>query len=205
MTTAIKYPNGQTLVSSALSPADVAAALQIITCGMLGINPPNDKLVRIDWQTTGQPSVAAPNSDVCYLACQPFDTEYSRVRDRRLGGTDAATETWAYTKGWRVSWTAYGPSAEDHLRAVKSALFMDYFTDRLEAVKLFPLPDAPEVVRVPELVNAQWFERADFHCDMYEAVTETIQYSVVTSAEIKVYDGDIGQVADVTSTPVKEL
>lgn len=205
MTTTIKYPNGQALVSSALSPTDVAAALQVVTCGVLGINPPNDKLVRVDWQVTGQPSAATPGLDVCYLACQPFDTDYSRVRDRQLSGTTVITETWTYTKGWRVSWVAYGPNAEDHLRAIKSALFMDYFTDKLAVSGLFPLPDMPEVMRVPEQINAQWFERADFHVDMYEAVVETIQDSVVTSAEIKVYDGDIGLTADTTVTSITTL
>ena len=190
MTTTTTYPNGQQLISSAITTPAINVLMQVLTCGMIGVNPPNNSRVRVDWQTTGQPAVPAPGQDVCYIACQPFDTEYSRVRDMELSGGGPVVETWTYTRGWRVAWCAYGPSAVDNLRAVKSALFIDYFTNQLSLSNLFPLPDPPEITRVPELINAQWFERADFHVDMYEAVTETIEDAAVSSLEIKVYDGN---------------
>lgn len=194
------YPNGQRLVSSALTPTAISTLMQALTCGMIGVNPPDFSRVRLDWQTTGQPAQPTPSTDACYIICQPFDTDYSRVRDKVNSGTGPIVESWAYTKGWRVLWCAYGPNSEDNMRAIKSALFMDYFNLQLNAQNLYPLPDPPEVLRVPEEINKQWFERADFHCDMYEAVTETIEYDAVSSVEIVVNENNTGQVADFTVT-----
>lgn len=207
MTTSTPYPNGQVLVSSALTVDAVNKLMQALTCGMIGLPLPTTGLpagysrVRVDWPVEGQPFVPNPQTDGCFLACVPHDVEYTRVRDRSYGGDGPVVETWTYTRGWRVSWTAYGPSAEDNLRAVKSALFMDYFTDQLSASNLFPLPDPPEVTYLPESFNAQWWPRADFAVTMYEEVTETISDGQATSLEIKLYDGSPDDpVADITVT-----
>ena len=197
MTTTTTYPNGQQLVSSALTPTAISTLMQMLTCGMIGVNPPDFSRVRLDWQTTGQPSQPTPNSDTCYIMCQPYDTDYSRIRDLANSGTSSVTETWTYTKGWRVSWVAYGPNSADNMRAIKSALFMDYFNLQLNAQNLYPLPDPPEILRVPEEINKQYFERADFHVDMYEAVIETIEYDVISSVEVVVNENTTGQVADI--------
>ena len=191
MTTLTQYPNGQVLQSSALTPAQISVIMQNLTCGMLGINPPDFSQVRISWQPEGQP-YENRNQDVCYVACTPYDTDYSRVRDYALGQTgtcdDAVlTEYWQYTKGWRVAWCLYGPNAEDRARMIRSALFMSYFNDQLNLVNLFPLPDPPEVTRVPENINGQWFERADYFCNFYENVNESIIDGIATSVEVKVY------------------
>jgi hypothetical protein len=135
--------------------------------------------------------------------CQTVDVEYGRVRDQAFSGGGPVTGTWAYTRGWRVSWCAYGPNAADNLRAVRSALFMDYFTNALSLSNLFPLPDAAAPTYVPELINAQWYPRADFQVDLYEGVTETIQDAAVTSVEVKLYDGnDLGVVNPVADVDV---
>jgi hypothetical protein len=200
MTTSTTYPNGQVLVSSALTVAAINAALQTLTCGMIGINPPDFSLVRVDWQTEGQPFENA-NVDICYLACVPKDEAYSRVRDKTLTspgpGTGPVTENWLYTKGWEISWTLYGPNSEDRARMIRSAFFMDYFNDALSAVNLYPVNEPAEVRRAPELINGQWFERADFSIVMYEQVIETIEDGAATSVEIKINDKS-GQLADFT-------
>jgi hypothetical protein len=77
------------------------------------------------------------------------------------------------------------------LRLVKSALFLDYFNDALNASNLYPLPDPPEPTYTPENIDAEWWARADFHVDLYEAVTEVLTTPVggyVKSVEVKVYD-----------------
>ncbi len=199
MPTTTQYPNGQSLVSSALTPAQVSVALQTLTCGMLGINPPDLSKVRVDWQTQGQPFENV-SADICYLACTPQDVDYSRVRDRAFSGANGpVTETWTYTKGWRVAWCLYGPSAEDSARMIRSALFMDYFNDTLAAINLYPINDPPEVTRIPENINAQWWERADFYVIVYEQVTETIIDGQATSVEVKLSDSG-GIVADFIAT-----
>lgn len=204
-TTATIYPNGQTLTSTALTPKQINALMLQITCGMLGINPPDYSLVRDSWQTQGQPFQDA-NKDVCYVACVPHDVEYRLVRDRTYTTVPATPtvpeyvlETWTYTRGWRVGWTLYGPNSTDRARMLHSALFMDLFADQLSLNNLFPVPDMSTPVRVPENFNAQWFERAEFHCVMYEYVTETINSNIVKSVEISVYDASPNDpVADFT-------
>ena len=193
MPTTTTYPNGQQLISSALTIAQAAALLQSLTCGMIGVTLPsidarNFARVRVDWPTEGQPVADTPQDDVCFIQCVPNDAEYSRVRDRSLSGSKPGplTYTWRYTRGWKFSWCAYGTNAEDNLRAVKSALFMDYFTDTLAASNLYPLPDPPEVTYLPEQLNAEWWARADFHVDLYEQVTETTTVGAVISVPIEI-------------------
>ena len=157
------------------------------------------------WQTQGQP-FGDVNTDVCYVSCAPESVDYRLVRDRAYatmpaqpGVPEQIKETWTRTRGWRVSWTLYGPNATDRARQIYDALFLDYFNDQLNLQQLFPIPDMPEPARVPELINAQWFERADFYCVMYEYVTETILDNVVKSVEVKLYDKD-GLESDTTVT-----
>ena len=200
MTTSTTYPNGQVLVSSALTIPQANVLLQILTCGMIGVNPPDFSKVRIDWPTQGQPfaNVAA---DICYLACLPEEGEYNKVRDLQTddGPTGKVTETWTFTKIWRMSWTFYGPQSTANASAVRDALFQDYFNDQLSISNLFPVSNPSEVTRVPEQFNAQWWERADYHITMYESVTQTIQSNVVLSVENKINTAD-GLVADFTVT-----
>jgi hypothetical protein len=196
MGTQTVYPNNQVLISSAYTPATIGAVLQPLTCGMIGLNasdPAASSTVRQEWPTSGQPFQDV-GTDICYLACVPADEEYSRVRDllksqATVNDKPVLTQTWRYTKGWQITWTFYGPNAEDRARMVRSAMFQDYFNDQLNLANLFPVNDPPEVTRTPELINAEWFERADFHIMMYEQVTETIQPGIATSVEVKVYDG----------------
>lgn len=201
MTTQTAYPNGQVLVSSALTPSQINLIIQTLTCGAIGVNPVDPSQVRVDWPTQGQP-FADVGTDVCYISCVPKDVEYSRIRERVLTQTSnptVLTENWGYTKGWRIAWVFYGPNSEDRSRQVRSAMFLGYFNDQLSLNNLYPLPDPPEVVRSPQLINAEWWERADFHIDLYEAVTETITDGVVTSVEVKLNDNN-GPVADLTVT-----
>jgi len=197
----ITYPNGQTLTSTALTTQQVNILVQAITCGMLGINPVDVSAVRVDWQAQGQPDVALPSQDSCYVSCVLQDVEYSRVRDHTLAGEGSVDETWVYTRGWRFEWVAYGPNSFDRMRAVHSALFQDYFNDAFAASNLYPVLEPSEPVRLPIKHNAQWYDSTQFHCVFYEQVTETIQTPAVSSVEIKVYDGSPNDpIADVTIT-----
>ncbi len=198
--TSITYPNGQVLVSSALTVPQINVIMQNLTCGMLGINPPDYSKVRIDWPTEGQPFVGLPNNDVCFISCVPQDVEYSKVRDRTFSGTGPVTETWVYTKGWRIAFTLYGPNCQDRARALHSAMFMDWVNDTLSLSNIYPVSDYPEITRIPESWNAQWWERADFYFTAYEQVTETIDDGAVTSVQIQTFADDLGQIADITAT-----
>jgi hypothetical protein len=198
--TTTNYPNGQRLISSALTVAQINTLMQSWTCGALGINPVDPTQVRYDWPTQGQPFQTV-NQDICYLSCLLQDSQYSRVRNKTYTGSGPVVENWTYTRNWRISWTLYGPNSLDRARAIHTATFIDYFNDLLNGSSLFPISEPAEPVRMPENFNAQWWERVDFSIDTYENVTETISDGVVTSVEIKVYDGSPNDpVADFTVT-----
>jgi len=203
MGTSTTYPNGQTLVSNALTLEQINDVIQPLTCGMMGLGPLDANQVRVEWPTQGQPFGVTPKQDVCYLACTLEDGLYNKVRNKTLSGMgstdDPLMESWTYTRIWRIAWTLYGPNSLDRARQIWSAMFLDYFNDQLNESNLFPVPDPAEPMRVPELINAEWWERCDFAITMYENVTETIQDSAVTSVEVKVYDGSPSDpVADFT-------
>lgn len=201
MGTVTQYPNGQTLVSNALTISAINDLIQSITCGMLGIDPVDPEQVRCDWQIQGQP-FQDPTEDICYILCTPRDGPYSKIRDMQMtqsgsGANLTLTENWGYTRIWRIRWTFYGPNGVDRARMVWSAMFMEYFTDRLSLSNLFPVSEFEEPVRVPEEFNAQWWDRSDFEVEIYEAITETINDGVVTNVQIDV-ENDSGQVAQFT-------
>ncbi len=200
----VTYPNGQVLTSTALTVQQINIIIQQLTCGMLGINPVDPSKVRVSWQSQGQPDVALPNEDSCYVTCVLHDVEYSRIRDRTALGdfTAPVEETWVYTRGWRIAWNLYGPNSLDRSRMIHSALFQDYFNDALAASNLYPVSDFAEPVRLPIEHNAQWYDSSTFSCVVYEEVRETILSPTVTSLEIKVYDGDPNDpIADINFQP----
>jgi hypothetical protein len=104
-------------------------------------------------------------------------------------------ELWSYTRVWDIHFCAYGPNSFDNLRAVRSALYQDYFLEQLQLSQLFPMSEFREVMRVPELFDKQWWERSDFSCEMYEFVEETITRQTVISVEVVVEDAK-GTIAD---------
>ena len=198
MPTTTTYPNGQVLVSSALTQQQINVLVQKITCGMLGINPVDPIQVRVDWQAEGQPDVPRPSVDVCYISCITSATEYAQIaRDRTYTGSGPVTENWNYTRDWLISWDLYGPNSADRVRQIHSAIFMDYFDEQFSLSNLFSVNSLPTPTRIPVEHNNQWYEHSHFHCDFYEAVSETIQDSIATSVEVKL-NTDAGLAADFT-------
>lgn len=187
----INYGNGQLLSSTAISQKDINSLMQVVTCQALGIVPFNAALVRVDWQTKGQP-FGDIKTDTCYLACTTHSGSYSYIREKQVQelADKSLQEVWNYTREWRVQWVLYGPNSVDRARALHSATFMDFFTEALEAKNLFPVSDPPTPTRIPEEINAQWWERADFHLNLYENVTEIVNVGRATSVVINVQDNN---------------
>lgn len=199
MPTSTTYPNGQTLISSALTVDQINIVVQKLTCGMLGIVPVDPSKVRVDWQSQGQPDVALSSQDSCYVSCVTENVDYRLVRDRLAAGTGPVEQSWNYTRGWTMSWDTYGPNSLDRARQIYSALFQDYFNDQFELSSLYPVLNPDEPVRIPIEHNAQWYDHSHFHCTFYEAIVETIEDPAVTSAEVKIYDGSPDDpIADIT-------
>jgi hypothetical protein len=214
------YPDGTSLVSDALTLTEMNAIIQELTQGMLGqVVSPTASLVRISWPTEGAPFQEATD-DVTYIRCILKDDPYDKIRDKfnwgpegwgsgqfgkqppwggTLSGVPALTEQWNYTRVWEIHWVIYGPNSLDNSRAIRSALYQDYFTDLLALEQLFPMSEFPEAIRAPELIDAQWWERVDLKCEIYEFVTETIARQTVVSVE-NILAVAAGQVADFTVT-----
>lgn len=219
------FPDGTELVSSALTLAQINQILWTQTMGMLGLVAPGappdstSSAVRLQWPTVGAPFQQV-SDDVCYLACLLIDDPYDKIRDVAVipsagwggngwgtapwggtgNGTQQFTEQWNYTRVWEIRWCMYGPNSLDLSRILRSALYQEYFTTQLAKNNLFPVSDFPQPVRAPELINAEWWERVDSKCLIYEFVTETINKNSVVSVEVLVND-DSGQIADVTVNP----
>jgi hypothetical protein len=214
------YPDGSSLVSSALTLAQINAIIQPLTMSLLGYAPdPTASFVRVEYPTLGAPFQEV-TEDICYLSCMLADDPYDKIRDKAIFGAgagglgwgqggfgagpyggvaieDVLTEATYYTRVWRIHWTAYGPNSLDNLRALRSGLYQDLFTDLLSLKQLFPVSEFSEVVRVPEEFNGQWCERCDVECEMYEFVTESIQRNTIGSVEVIASTSD-GQFADIT-------
>jgi hypothetical protein len=74
---------------------------------------------------------------------------------------------------------------------------MDYFDEQFSLSNLYSVNSLPTPTRIPVEHNLQWYEHSHFHCDFYEAVSETIQDSIATSVEVKL-NTDAGLAADFT-------
>lgn len=198
MAVSVTYPNGNVLTTSAMTPQDMSALWQGLTCSLLGRPALDPSFVRIAWQTQGQPQTSLPSSDVVYVSAFPQDEEYSRVRDMEVTGPPLE-ESWGYTRGWKIHWYFYGPSANMNAQLVWSGMFQDWLNDMLAQNDLYLVTEFRQPLRMPELINGQWWERADFEVVLYEQVTEATTVAPVSSVEVKVY-GDDGSVSDITIT-----
>jgi hypothetical protein len=102
-----------------------------------------------------------------------------------------------YTRVWKVHVVAYGPNSFDNLRAIRSGVYNDLFTNQLAQKQLFPMSEFEEVIRNPEHIGSIWWERCDFSFEMYEFVTEQTTKQTVVSVEVIVEEAQ-GVIADVT-------
>jgi hypothetical protein len=200
----VTYANGASLTSDAYTIQEIGSALQPLTLDLLGIPiSASSPLVRIGWPIQGAP-FADSDEDICYLlATLKPDEAYDLIRYQYISqlATDPPTldQMWNYSRTWAIKWCLYGPNALDHSRIIRSGLNLDYFYNQLEALNLYPIYDQREPLRVPELINGQWFDRVDFTCDMTEWVTEHITIPTVRSVEVHAANSD-GEFADFTVT-----
>lgn len=191
------------MATAPLVPAQIETVFQAVTCNMglnlswtppvngvfpHGISPnPNYYGVRIGWEQQGQPFQQI-SEDVVYLRCYEIDTQYNRVRDLSYQNSPVFTEKWNYTRAWETCWTIYGPNSFDNSRLVRSSLFLQGIRDQFAAAQLYWVSDPAAPVRVPELMDSQWWERVDFKARFYEFVTESNNPNYVESVEVNLYD-----------------
>ncbi len=196
--TVTNWPDGSVLSSTALTDGVASQVLQAMTAQALGITgtPNQQQKVRVAWQVQGQPFENV-NTDICYVFMVERGGLYDQQRNE-IPGTQTTTQIQliqTYTRIWECRWHFYGPNSFDNARLVRSAIFTDYFRWQLQPFGLFAVAPFDVPLRVPEVINGQWFNRSDMRGLFYEQVTETRSVNIVASAEIVVNDAS-GTVAD---------
>jgi hypothetical protein len=154
-------------------------------------NPIVPNQVRIAWQIEGQPGPPI-TTDTVTVRCVPYDADYGRMRDVvGTAGETSITNTDVFTRGWKVSWTFYGPDGLDNARAIRSALitipFVYYY---LSGYNLYVIPSIKEPSRGPQEFQGRWWERIDLEANFYEQITETFEVGLVESVPVSIYTKD---------------
>ena len=181
-----------------LTPVALNILFQAMTIKALGLPDSSFNLVRVDWQTEGQPFQKI-DEDICYLRSVEEDDDYNRVRDEEAVtlDSDSVQVITSYTRVWAAYWTFYGPNSNDRARVIRSMLFKAESHDTLAEQNLYLVTDPSAPVRAPELFQERWWERVDFSARFDEAVQEVETVGAIKSAEILVQDLN-GPVADLT-------
>jgi hypothetical protein len=184
-----------------LTPQQINQVIQAATLAYFGLTPEPAAyaLVRVGWQTQGEPAWAITD-DVCIINCVEEDDPYNRTRDMSyipVLDESEFNEVTTYTRVWGVRWTLYGPNSYDRARIIRSALYTQLAHDIIYQANLFAVMDFPAPVRAPELFAGQWWERVDFKCQFNEAVTEAPTVNAVESVEV-ITETASGIISDVT-------
>ena len=196
--TVTTWPDGSTLSSTALTDGVASQVIQALTALALGIQGASNQQsqVRVAWQGQGQPFEDI-NTDICYVAMVERGGLYDEMRSQ-LPGSQTSTQidlVQYYTRVWECTWTFYGPNSFDRARLVRSSMFTDYFRWQLIPFNLFAVAPFDRPLRIPELINKQWFNRSHMVGRFYEQVTETRAVNIVASVEVVVNDAN-GTLAD---------
>lgn len=192
--TSSPFPNGTTLLSSALTEDGCAKLVQAITAGVFGftIDPDNPQdpafaRVRVGWPPTGAPGFLQAE-DVCFVRVNAQQDAFTDTRDEVIipgaDYTQPATSQVTYNRAWSFRWVHYGPNAFDSARLLISALLLDFTAYQFEAAALALVTEIPAPTRAPELFQGGWWDRTDVTAEFYELVTETIEQPTGISIEI---------------------
>jgi hypothetical protein len=161
------------------------------TCKMLNIDPtkPEGKgKVRTTWPADGQPSWKI-NEDVIFLRVTPQDDKLARELNivyykNELDNAFADKKT-GYTRVHKVNWTCYGPNSYDNADIIRHMIFDNDFMYEFKKKNLALITDVPMPTRLPELYNAQWWERTDFSATFNEAVIREKKTPYIVSADVR--------------------
>lgn len=197
------FPNGQTLISSALTPAGINAIFQPLLAQILGIDPVQNPdqaydAVRISWPTGGQLGWAITD-DICFIRATADDDAFSQVRDEIYQPKDSTslTKQMGFTQTWGIRLLLYGPNSYDRARLISSAMSLDWVHDALAASNLYAIPEWHRPERNPELYQGQWWDRSDLELKFYEQVSESLVAPAAASVDVTALT-DTGQSSELT-------
>lgn len=197
------FPNGQSLVSSALTPDQVQGIFQDVIAQILGFNITSQAnqayaAVRVDWPTGSQPAWGI-TEDVCFVAATTENEPFARWRDELYNPNDSEslTQDMAFTQVWRVRLLFYGPNAADHAQLVLSALTFPWVRDILTAANLYMVAGPDRPTYAPELFGSQWWKRSDITGLLFnELATQSTTVSSAAGVDVTI-ETDTGDTEEI--------
>ena len=203
MGSSVIFPDGTSLVSSALTPRQIEAIFQPLVAQMLGFDPagnPSDAFFasRIGWQTEGQLAWEVTDN-ICVITAVLEDDPFARVRDDlyQMTGSpaDSLTDEMGFTQVWRMHFSFYGPSSADWARQLLSAFSLDWVSAALQVSNLYVVPEWHRPVYAPELFpdpGGVWYERTHVEVLFNEQVSESLTPIAPASTVEVTIDTDSG-------------
>ena len=168
-----------------------AARSAVVAC--LGLDPAStaaQKAVRVSWPVAGKPGSSpgwTRDEDVCFLRLTESTSDpYGNLQDITHAydsAEDRQREIVCYTRVHVCYLIFYGPHAFDHADSVRIGLFRSAVRAALRDKNLYPVPGVGAPVRAPELVNSEWWERADLTVTLYEYVRREYDEDYYDAAE----------------------
>ena len=186
----VAYQDGSVLLGNELSPDNVVQILQPIVCSLLGINPPNYYLVRVEWPETGQPAWKV-NEDIAFLRCVDDNADYSQRRDQQKIVVNGVTmEEITYVTAWRAFFDFYGPNCYLRASNLITGMMLQIGRNALETAGLYINPQIPRPQYLKEPRNGKWWPRASFSVLFTYLVTNRVAVETALSGEVLVYDSE---------------
>ena len=154
-----------------MSSTEIEDMFREVVCLILGLDPEsNHKRIRFPWGSeidTLKGISSTPDwkrdENVCFIYSRPNDDAYNRQRDTRYvhreGRNLVAIDE--HTDVHDILFVNYGPDAYDCARKIRNGLFLDEIRRLLKRNNFHLLVNVPAPRRVPELVNAEWWNRVD--------------------------------------------
>lgn len=165
-------------------------------------DPNSYERVRVGWLTQGQPGIQV-SDDVAFIRCETHDSEFSRLRDSvESDDDDLPIINWndIHTRTWKVSISVYGPNSLINAKLIVGGLLnVPFFDSYLSEFNLYINPSIEQPRRIPQIFQAEWWERVDIEIEFNEQVTETFTVGTVETVVVTTYD-KTGQLTTQTIT-----
>jgi len=156
--------------------------------------PPRTNNVRIGWQREGAPAWKI-TEDMVFITATPTEEPYNKQHD--VGMEDFNTDlrkSVGSTRIMKLDCSIYGPNGMSIAMALKFGMFDQIPRERLAREKIYYVPNTVEPRRVPELFQAQWWERVDMSLYFYELIVLEAPVNRVDSVEVTITKEEYGEV-----------
>lgn len=133
------------------------------------------------------------DEDICIIYVLPYDDLYNRQRNisyEDMGEKDLLSVT-TQTDVHLIRFVNYGPLAYEYARDIRNNIFKPEILEMLNTNYLFPTGELKAIQRVPELINNEWWNRADFEIVVNDFVRleDTIKTIEKITVDINKEDG----------------